>query len=964
VVLLGTRSAASPYSSNSRSLPGVRRFGLLLATAFVPGALLAQLTTGAIEGTLRATDGRPLAAAPILVTGAAGFRTVIHSNSNGEFAMTLPYGRYRLSLDVQHAAASSSATIFVAPLQTVRFDLVIDASGSIRGVQPPPGKPGIWTDATSGRVYPEAFSLQGLLLSREPSSVTEPLDFTGLSDNRLAVESQRGFSWTDTQYKFQGMDANDSYQPGLPAVLPDVQAIQEVVVRSAFAQTASSSDGTEVGLFLTEPGASWHGALSTANTGAGLSSTNLPPPAVRGLVQQADQFRWFTRDGIEIGGPLTRWADFYASGSGQWASQTEPLAAPGTDQRSRLLFGNARGRVRASDRDQFDALYSGSRIDLSDGGVPAGLEALTGNRMAPSFVLPGGFPGQPETDHLDFLQVGWTHLLPAASGLGVIEVRYGYSVAHLDTSTVPSGQSRIELLGGAVSGEPPLANLAVRTRQGIEAAWQPAVLRTLGARHQIVAGGGWKTSEPHNRFTTPSSMNLITANAAPAFVMEFNTPLDSRELVRSFSGYVADHVNLTPSVSLDLGAFADFSRGSLPAQSSPAGPFAPARTFAAQPDLIVWNNLSPRAGFAWHVPHLHSLVLRGTYFRLYTPLAGRYLDFGNPNSLGGSAYQWIASNSNGPFQPSEQGSLLLRFGGPYSSISPWLRRPYSDEFDIGAAFPVARRSIASIHLFRRDDKDRIAAIDTGVPPQAFTPVSILDPGPDGIPGTFDDQRLTVYAQNPATLGQDRYLLTNPAGLQMLNTGLLAEAGTEWRRLTLHASFVAEKSYGPTNPGDAVYENDPGLIGALFLDPNTAIHSTGRSFVDRAYVGKIQASYRLPAALGGIDVASVADYMDGLVFARQLLVTGLPQGPFLVATTVRGSPEGGNRAQYVINWNLRLSRQFGLPIGKFAVSADVLNVTNAGQRLQEDDFSGPSFNLRLPVSIQPPRFVRIGFRYEF
>ena len=103
--------------------------------------------------------------------------------------------------------------------------------------------------------------------------------------------------------------------------------------------------------------------------------------------------------------------------------------------------------------------------------------------------------------------------------------------------------------------------------------------------------------------------------------------------------------------------------------------------------------------------------------------------------------------------------------------------------------------------------------------------------------------------------------------------------------------MAEKSYGPTNPGDAVYENDPGVIGALFLDPNTAIHATGRSFVDRAYVGKIQASYRLPPAWGGIEVASVADYMDGLVFARQLLVTGLPQGPFLVATTVRGSPGG-------------------------------------------------------------------------
>ena len=146
-------------------------------------------------------------------------------------------------------------------------------------------------------------------------------------------------------------------------------------------------------------------------------------------------------------------------------------------------------------------------------------------------------------------------------------------------------------------------------------------------------------------------MNLITADGAPAFVMEFNTPLDSRELVRSFSGFVADHVSLTPSLSLDLGAFADFSRGSLPAQSSPAGAFTPARTFAAQPDLIVWNSLSPRAGFAWQVPHSHGLVLRGTYFRLYAPLAGRYLDFGNPNSLGGNVYQWLRPTPTAHFGP-------------------------------------------------------------------------------------------------------------------------------------------------------------------------------------------------------------------------------------------------------------------------------------------------------------------------
>jgi len=318
-------------------------------------------------------------------------------------------------------------------------------------------------------------------------------------------------------------------------------------------------------------------------------------------------------------------------------------------------------------------------------------------------------------------------------------------------------------------------------------------------------------------------------------------------------------------------------------------------------------------------------------------------------------------NSDGRFEPGEEGPLLRRFGGPYSTISPSLGRPYADEFNVGADFALPRRNFASVHLFRRDEKRRLAAMDAGVPLQAFTPVTILDPGPDGIAGTFDDRRLTVYDQHPSTLGQDQYLLSNPPGLRTLNTGLMAQLGAAWHGLTFHASFVAEKSWGPTNPGDAVFENDPGVIGALFSDPNATINSAGHSFADRAFVGKIQGTYRLPF---GIEIASIANYLDGLVFARQLLVTGLAQGPFLVAATVRGSPEGGNRAEYVINWNLRLSRYFQMHSGRLAPSVDILNVTNAGHRVQENDFSGAPFNLRLPVAIQEPRALRFQLRYEF
>jgi outer membrane receptor protein involved in Fe transport len=60
----------------------------------------------------------------------------------------------------------------------------------------------------------------------------------------------------------------------------------------------------------------------------------------------------------------------------------------------------------------------------------------------------------------------------------------------------------------------------------------------------------------------------------------------------------------------------------------------------------------------------------------------------------------------------------------------------------------------------------------------------------------------------------------------------------------------------------------------------------------------------------------------------------------------------------------LSRRFGVPSGRLTVSADVLNVTNAAHRLQESDLSGPTFNQRLPVAIQAPRFMRLELRYEF
>jgi hypothetical protein len=830
--------------------------------------LLAQLTTGFLEGTLAAPAGTA-----ILITGGAGLHTSVVIDTRGHFAIALPYGRYELSLD-----ARPGASVLVTPPETTHVDLTVDASDLLHAAAPPPAP-----------TYPEAFSLHGERLSREPATVTEPLDFAGLSDNRIAVASDGGASWTATRYTLDGMDATDSYQPGRPAILPDVEALD--------------------GAYLREPGSGWHGAFSSADTGSFLGATS----AIGGLVRQSERFTAFTRDRVEAGGPIANWADVMASAAAQWSAQTVPLAAPGTLQHSRLLFEDASARIRPGTRNRIDALYSGSSTSLSNWGQPAGFEALAGGRMMPQFPLPGGFAGESERDRFDFFQTAWTHVLAR----GFVQVRYGYSGAHLDTTG--SGQpTTIDLLGSAVAGAPPLANLATRSRHAVE-----GVFGLATTRHRIAASAGWSTDAPRNRFSVPSGFDLISAAGAPAYWLELNTPTDSRPRIQSFSAALADRFALTRTLALEAGLTVDAAR---------SGP-------------IAWTSAAPRAGLAWQPPYSRGLTLRGTFSRVYVPLAGRYLDFGDPHSLGGELFEWLPSGQRGP--------LVARFGGPYSSIDPSLHRPYTDRFEAGAGVAPLEGFSARIRLFRSDEKDRLAAVNVGVPAQDFTPVTIVDP--------YDNQPLTVYQQDPSTFGQDRYLLTNPPGLREQNEGLIAELAGQRSRFWFHLSFTAEKSYGPTNPGDAVFGNDSGVVGALFADPNANINAAGRSFLDRAYVAKLEAGYRLPY---GIELASVTDYLDGLPFARQLLVTGLAQGPIVVATTVRGSPDGGNRSEYVANWNLRLRREFPLPRGHLAAAIDLMNVTNAARWLQESDVSSPAFSERLPVAIQPPRFARLNLRYEF
>lgn len=760
-------------------------------------------------------------------------------------------------------------------------------------------------------------------LFREDAAVaTEPLDFGGLAAVRRAALSTDGLTWTGTAHRLEGVDVSDPHRPGLALLAGDA-----VLVREVRLEPELSVYGAAVATRAYLPEAAWHGEISTSATASPLASGNLPPEPERGSVRQAERFRWFTWNALRAAGPLSRRLSTALTAAGRWSSQTVAEAAAGQDVFSRLVSAAARLVLNTGRDHRADLLVLGERPHVSGWALTDAAESLAARRHAPPIRL---WPDLKEDRRLDLVQAGWRR-----QGLNL---RYGFARAELATAAAGRADRgaipRWELTTGALDGPAPLETRGTRRRHNFAGGYDARPARGHHLRASFVAG----SAGIENRYGGPP-LHVITAQGAPAFVVEWSAPARARSRIRSAAVGIQDRVQLARGVlAVEAGLLLDASRGS-----------------AAGRRAISWTHLFRSAGVALTPPGLRWLTLRGGYARRYQALAGRYLEFANPGAIGGLEYRWVDRNRDGRFQPEERGELLRRFGAPYWTVSPLLRRPLVDEFTVEAGVSPAGGLTARLRLFRRDEKDGVAALNLGVPFAAYRGRAVVDPGPDFVAGTFDDALLVVWDQDPATFGQDRFELGNP-GLRTMNKGLVAELSGRSARLDWRASFLAVKTFGPAGPGNEYWENDSGVVSALFQDPNTLLHATGRNFFDRAFAGRLAARWEGPA---GIEAAGVVTYLDGLAFGRRLLVPDLAQGPLVVMATPRGSPEGGHRTQFLLNWDLRLSRVFPARRASLRLTADVFNVLNRAGRLREDDLSGPRFNARLPAALQPPRFLRLG-----
>lgn len=755
---------------------------------------------------------------------------------------------------------------------------------------------------------PSSRSAYGWLETTAPQIISERFDSGGLTVGHTPRLGVHGTSAADTTFRFNGLDATSTLRPGTPMVLPDV------VGASAIGATRLASD-----LSMNAPGPmiDWQPMSGSKRAIIAEGYFMAPRWAITPSTASAlpiAQLKSMADGSLLVSGELKPNASS-AMLSAHWATSDHlDRANPAVITSSQLsLVGNMAFKLTDADELQTTAVVQrvvdSTAVGQADRTDSYGTAQLSWHRAAKgraSFTAAAGYQ--------------WTNTTPVAQT--AISIDSAFDGAAFPAIFRPAGKENALRFAAGVS-------LTPRTMAGLT--------------HHMTAGGSFDRSSMTPTLTSTSTLaEMVNGVAARAWRIDApSTPASWN--VSSAAVFANDRMG-SENAWIEVGLRAETLHASNGGATS-----------------IAWTNLYPHAGFDFFNKST-GLGIFGTYTRAGARLPAMALAFGDVNAPTARVYRWIDTNGNGVLDGAEAtgaSSLIARVGpgaaNGLTALDANLKRPVIDLFMGGIRFDTEHVALSATAIARKEKQFVRAIADGGA---AYTTVTQPDPGAD-FTHPSDDQILAAYSRTTASFGLDHYTLTNPASIGEGSTYTLdITAQFRSRRARLAFSAAAVKAMGDAaNRGFRVDENDPGLIGEVPSDPNATSFAAGaRSFFDRGYVGKIVASFILPAET---TLGIVTRYQDGQPFSRLAVFSNLNQGPEVVAGYANGRP---TRFTYIATTDVRLQKSFGFGSGTLAVIVDGFNVFNIGREVEEYVLTNSNF--RRVTAIEPPRTLRLGVRLVF
>ena len=757
----------------------------------------------------------------------------------------------------------------------------------------------------SGSLFP--------LLTTVPDVIGDRIDSGGISAGSPARAGAHGSTWTQTTYRVGDADITNMSGTGTPLLMPGVDVWERVEVTTGLMPLDVDAPGMAVSLVPRRPAAALVRAIELFGSPPAVNagSATATPPTLARLNSGA-------RANLFMSGPLAPGLSGLLSGNWIRSSYSERGATDASIGTLASAFVNVTSTPR-----------SGDEIRL------IGWGQRTRDAIPHHVAFNNTTDGQQVFGM--HVQAAWQHLsADASSGLRVFGA---YTLGHRSTDFAAPPFVVVERLrDGPV---PSLLDPGV----GTDRTWSAgARLNRSFGPHAVIAGVDvvGAASSVQSVFTGRVGELL---DGVPARVWDFTDPTPASSWSsRSFSAFIGDRVAIAPRVTVEGGLRVETVDGSA----------------AAHDGTISWRSLLPRAGVHWTMLNFWELGAFGSYGRYGHRLPLNDLAFGDPTAPTAHIYRWNAAIPGQP-SPSALGPLVQRLGpgsggaAGFSSIDPALKRPYIDEAVLGFDARPSPRTFLRIAAIGRQEKNLIGVADVGVPESTYTTIGVPDGGID-VPGSQDDQILVFYNRSPATFGADRYLLTNPAGNEGSFVGADMIGQTRTEKFFFFFGLTAGRAEGiAANRGFGPLENDDGVIGEAFVNPNARTFAQGRTFTERGYTIKTAATYTFPR---DTTLGIIGRYQDGQHFARLVILPGLNQG----AEAVRAFRNGRTRFTFEMTVDARLQKGFTIGGRRVDAIVDAYNLFNQYLEVEELTLSGATS--RQKSASQPPRAIHLGLRVPF
>lgn len=494
--------------------------------------------------------------------------------------------------------------------------------------------------------------------------------------------------------------------------------------------------------------------------------------------------------------------------------------------------------------------------------------------------------------------------------------------------------------GGALANQRTLSRPQVNgSLSYLKSRWAGSHTLRLGGEYMLDSVD-WPTFGYGNSCNCVSILN----NRVPSQVqILLGSNVSKNDMVTS-TVFVDDTWRVNRRLTLSLGLRWDRYQPGLPEQEGPAG-----ERFDAIDSVITFNNWGPRLGASVDLTGDGKTVLKAQYGNFWLYPGTNFTGAFNPNPAGWTrTYLWTNdANGNGQWDQGEEGAVTSVSGGSVSTrLDPKIVNTNVHQMTVFIEREVAREMAVRTGVVVNARRHPYGTINISRPLSVYAvPVSVIDPGADGIPASADDgATMTAYGVLPEALA------VPPVNVTMN----LPDSDSEYYTWEITANRRAGAWGAVLASFTRTWNREAALGTGSDFTPNALINATGNELRFSTWQAKLHGTVNLPA---DVRLVPVVRSQSGTPYARTFVRT-LNYGN----ATIKAEPITANRTPTITLVDLRTDKMFRVVGTRFTAFFDVYNLFNTNAEQAITTSSGVSW--QRPITITGPRILRIGARVEW